>query len=181
MHLKMKKQIFPLEKLSLQATKIKMVVFDFDGVFTDNRVIVLQDGSEGVLCNRSDGLGLEMLRDAGVELLVISAEINPVVSARCTKLRIPCMQGIKDKLETLKREVEKRSVSLDETVFIGNDINDVPCLENVGFPVCVADAHPDVFVSVHYVTSRNGGYGAVRELCDAIREGKNENSGISAI
>ena len=169
-----KNEKFPLKKLSLHAHKIKMVVFDFDGVFTDNRVLVLQDGTEGVLCNRSDGLGLEMLRDSGIELLVISAEVNPVVSARCKKLRIPCIQGTYDKIAVLRRETEARNISLDEVVFIGNDINDMVCMKNVGFPVCVADAHPDVFSAVQYVTSLNGGYGAVRELCDVIIKGRTE-------
>ena len=150
------------------ARKIKMMVFDFDGVFTDNRVIVSQDGTESVVCNRCDGIGLQAVRKMGVATLVISTEINPVVGARCKKLNLPCFQGCDDKVVVLKEQAAALDVTLDEVSFMGNDVNDAECLKIVGLPVCVADAHPDVADYALYTTRLPGGAGAVRELCDLI-------------
>lgn len=150
------------------AKKIKLIVFDFDGVFTDNRVLVLQDGTEGVFCSRADGIGLELLRRMGLHLLVFSTENNPVVGMRCRKLKIPYLQGIQNKKEILIKEAEKHKVHLSEIAYIGNDINDLGCLSIVGFPVCVADAHPSVRKVAIFKTKEKGGYGAVREFCDYL-------------
>src|SRR3989304_2148565 len=98
------------------AGQIKLVVFDFDGVFTDNRVLVLQDGSEGVFCSRADGFGIEAVRGLGINLLVISKEKNPVVSARCQKLNLTCIQGWDNKAEILKYEAIKLGISLNEDI-----------------------------------------------------------------
>lgn len=153
--------------------KIRMVIFDFDGVFTDNRVLVLQDGTEGVFCYRSDGLGLTALKKEGLALLVLSTEVNPVVSSRCQKLSLPCIQACKNKLEVLKLEAAKLNISLKEIVYVGNDVNDRDCLKEVGLPVCVVDSHPDVLPLAQYVTKMPGGYGAVREICDFIIKVRN--------
>ena len=150
------------------AKQVQMTAFDFDGVFTDNRVLVLQDGSEGVFCSRADGFGIEALRREGVNLLVLSKEKNPVVSARCQKLNLPCIQGCDSKSEALTREAKKLGISLENVAYMGNDINDIECLTIVGFPVCVFDSHPDVIALSLYVTKSKGGYGAVREFCDYI-------------
>jgi YrbI family 3-deoxy-D-manno-octulosonate 8-phosphate phosphatase len=145
-----------------------MIVFDFDGVFTDNRVLTMQDGTEAVFCWRGDGLGVDAVKSLGINVLVISNETNSVVSERCRKLEIPCIQGCKDKRKALKREVGKFGISLECVAYMGNDINDLGCLEMVGLPVCVADAHPDVITASSYVTNNSGGHGAVREFCDYI-------------
>lgn len=160
-------------KLRLIVGNIKMIVFDFDGVFTDNKVLVLQDGTEGVFCNRSDGLGLTEIKNRGIKTLVISTEKNPVVTARCKKLGIKCIQGCEDKLETLLKEAKKNNITLNEIAFLGNDTNDLDCLKEVGLPVCVADSHPAVLKVCKYITKRTGGNGAVRELCDFIVMSKN--------
>ncbi|HYR01894.1 MAG TPA: HAD family hydrolase, partial [Syntrophobacteria bacterium] len=145
---------------------IRLVAFDFDGVFTDNAVYVFQDGSEAVRCFRGDGIGLEKLRALGVDVAIISTETNPVVSARARKLGIPCVQGCKDKRAALRDMAREKGISLAEVAFVGNDINDVPCLAAVGLPVIVQDAHPDVIPYGRYRTTSPGGRGAVRELCD---------------
>ena len=150
------------------ARKIRMIAFDFDGVFTDNRVIVSQDGSEAVICNRSDGLGLEAVRNKGIATLVISTESNPVTSVRCKKLKVPCFQSCKDKLKVLEEQAGKFEISLQEIAYMGNDINDLDCLKKVGLPVCVSDSHPDVLKYALYLTKSPGGSGAVREFCDFI-------------
>jgi len=148
--------------------QIKLIVFDFDGVFTDNRVLVLQDGSEGVFCCRADGLGIEMVKKLGINVLVLSKEKNPVVSARCQKLNIPYIQGCDNKSEILKREVNRFGISMKNVAYMGNDINDLDCLKIVGFPACVADANPAIIAVSLYITKAKGGYGAVREFCDYI-------------
>lgn len=154
--------------------KIRLAVFDFDGVFTDNRVFTFEDGREGVCCWRSDGFGLQLLKECGIETLVISTETNPVVSARCKKLKINCLQGCADKLTELKKQALKRGLGLDQVAFIGNDINDIDCLRNVGLPVCVSDAYPQALQYAKIVTKARGGFGAVREFCELMHGAYNE-------
>lgn len=150
--------------------RVECVVFDFDGVFTDNRVIVDENGIESVVCSRADGFGLQALREAGIELLVLSTEVNPVVSARCRKLKLECVQGLDDKACALGEQLARLGVGAEKTAYVGNDINDAECLRAVGVPVVVADAHPSVLPLAALVTRTPGGYGAVRELCDLIVE-----------
>ena len=150
------------------AETLKLVIFDFDGVFTDNTVWVTEAGKESVRCCRSDGLGLSRLKALNLPCWVLSTEKNPVVSARCKKLGIPCIQGQWDKTHALLQLVEKEGVTLDEVMFVGNDINDIPCLTRVGFPVAVQDAYPEAVEAARYQTTRAGGFGAVREVCDVI-------------
>ncbi len=146
--------------------QIKLVVFDFDGVFTDNMVYVSENGEEAVRCSRSDGLGLQKLRKLGIEMCIISTEVNPVVSARSRKLKLRCIQGCEDNSATLKTLMEELGISPDQVAFVGNDINDLSCLTTVGFPIVVQDAHPDVIFHALYRTKTPGGHGAVREVCD---------------
>ena len=160
-------------KLCQIVNNIKMVVFDFDGVFTDNRVLVLQDGSEGVFCNRSDGWGIKTLKEQGMYVLVISTEKNPIVTARCKKLCIDCIQGCENKFRTLQNQAEKFNVGLDKIAFLGNDVNDLECLKKVGLPACVSDSHPDILKICRYITKYSGGNGAVREFCDFVIKVKN--------
>jgi YrbI family 3-deoxy-D-manno-octulosonate 8-phosphate phosphatase len=148
-------------------SRVKLIVFDFDGVFTDNTVYVSQDGTEAVRCWRSDGLGLAKLKDAGVDTAIVSAETNPVVTMRSRKLAMTCRQGCDDKLAAVRALASERGVALDEVAFVGNDINDLACLEAVGLPIIVRDSHPDVAAAAKYRTEAGGGRGAVREVCDA--------------
>ena len=147
---------------------IRCVAFDFDGVFTDNAVYVLQDGTEMVRCTRADGLGLEQLRAKGLKLVVISTEKNPVVSARCAKLGVECLQDRADKVRVLEDFLKDAGISFAETAFLGNDINDSAVLSAVGFPAVVADAHPQVVPLAKHRTSRAGGHGAVREFSEFL-------------
>lgn len=155
-------------RAALLPESIGAIVFDFDGVFTDNRVWVLQDGREAVACSRGDGMGLDLLRQAGYTLLVLSKEKNPVVSARCNKLQLECLQGVDDKRAALLGWIEQRGVAAAEVVYLGNDINDLPCLGLVGCPAVVADAHPDARRAARLCLESAGGFGAVRELADLI-------------
>jgi N-acylneuraminate cytidylyltransferase len=154
--------------------QIKLLVLDFDGVLTDNRVLVREDGTEAVWCNRSDGLGLGMLKRKGIEVIVLSKEKNPVVAARCRKLGIVCIQGCDDKLSELKQKAESRKLKGEEIAYVGNDVNDLECMKWVGCAIAVGDAMPEVRSVAKWVTSKPGGWGAVREICDAILAAKRE-------
>lgn len=156
------------DRLSRLPEQVGALVMDFDGVLTDNHVTVDQHGVESVVCSRSDGFGLELLRKAGVPQLVISKERNPVVAARCNKLQIPCLQGIDDKLTALQAWANERQLASRELVFVGNDVNDLECLQWVGCAVAVRDSHPDVLRAAHLVLEHDGGKGAIRELCELI-------------
>ncbi len=149
-------------------TGISLLVLDFDGVMTDNRVLVFEDGREAVLCSRGDGLGLEMLRKAGVPVAVISKEINPVVGARCKKLKIPYLQGIQNKLAELTTMVREHQLQLQQVAYMGNDVNDLECMQAVGVAIAPGDSHPEALRAAHLVTTAPGGFGAVRELCDLL-------------
>ncbi len=147
---------------------LKAVVFDFDGVWTDNSVFVSEKGEEWVSCSRSDSYGLRLLRQLGIELLILSTEANSVVSARGAKLRIPVLQGVENKLPALANWANARSLRLSEIAFVGNDINDLEVMKAVGLGVAVADAFPEVLRDAHLVLTRPGGRGAVRELCEGL-------------
>jgi YrbI family 3-deoxy-D-manno-octulosonate 8-phosphate phosphatase len=146
----------------------RLVVFDFDGVMTDNRVWVGEHGDEWVACNRSDGLGLDKLRQLSLDLFVLSTETNPVVASRCRKLGVPFEQGVRDKADRLRSLLRERGIAASSVVYVGNDINDADCLRMVGCGVAVADAHPDVRRVAGFTLTRPGGHGAVRELCDEL-------------
>jgi 3-deoxy-D-manno-octulosonate 8-phosphate phosphatase (KDO 8-P phosphatase) len=148
------------------ACAIRLVAFDFDGVFTDNMVYVFDDGSEAVRCFRSDGLGLRKLERVGIRPVIISTETNRIVFLRSQKLKIRCEYGCEDKRATLDSIVREMGISLEQVSFVGNDINDLSCLTCAGLPVVVRDAHPDVIPFALYRTRALGGHGAVREVCD---------------
>jgi 3-deoxy-D-manno-octulosonate 8-phosphate phosphatase (KDO 8-P phosphatase) len=147
---------------------VRLVAFDFDGVFTDNSVYVLEDGREAVRCSRADGLGLDRLRKLGIELAIISTETNQVVQARARKLRLRCVNACEDKRSAIISLAAELSVDLSNVAFVGNDINDLPALTVVGVPIVVGNAHPDVLPAAIHKTRTPGGHGAVRELCDLI-------------
>jgi YrbI family 3-deoxy-D-manno-octulosonate 8-phosphate phosphatase len=148
--------------------KLGLVVFDFDGVMTDDRVWTDQNGRETVVASRSDGMGIALLRQAGIDALVISTEANPVVTARCEKLKLPVLQSILDKGQALSAYLKEHQIDQEQVVYLGNDINDLPCFDLVGCFVAVADAHPRVLSQSDLVLSKRGGRGAVRELCDLL-------------
>jgi len=146
--------------------KVRLVAFDFDGVFTDNTVIVDQDGRESVRAYRGDGIGLRKLDRLGIANVIISSEVNPVVTARADKMATRCLQGVEDKVAALQSVLDETGLTMGQTAFVGNDVNDLPCLESVGLPIVVQDAHPDVVRFARYRTACRGGLGAVREVCD---------------
>lgn len=147
---------------------IRMVVFDFDGVLTDNRVYVIEDGREAVACNRSDGLGIEALKEFGVSVVVLSTEANPVVAARCKKLGLACYQGARDKAAVFESLISEKGLTAEQVVYVGNDVNDLDCMRLAGWSVAVADAYQEVLAVADLVLTKPGGQGAARELCDLL-------------
>ena len=147
---------------------IKAIAFDFDGVFTDDRVLVSETGQEHVFCSRSDGLGIGMLRDAGVHMVIISKERNLVVSARGAKLSLEVVQGCDDKLPVLKAWMSRVGVSAEATAYMGNDVNDLECMNHVGLAIAPCDAHRAVLTIADLVTTHRGGRGAIREVADSF-------------
>jgi D-sedoheptulose 7-phosphate isomerase len=147
---------------------VLLVVFDFDGVMTDNRVWVNQSGDEAVWCHRGDGWGIARLKEAGFEVLVLSTETNPVVAARCRKLKMEAIQGCGDKRTALRQLARERNASPEQIAYVGNDLNDLACMQWVGWPIAVADAVPEVRAIARWVTRLPGGCGAVREVADRL-------------
>jgi YrbI family 3-deoxy-D-manno-octulosonate 8-phosphate phosphatase len=157
--------------LGLLAT-IKLIAFDFDGVFTDNTVFVTQEGVESVKCWRSDGLGLARLSDLGVHAYILSTEVNPVVGIRANKLKVRCNQGVEDKSAAILDICRELSIPPQQAMFVGNDINDIPAFKVVGVAVGVADAYDEINPYVLFKTVKPGGKGAVREVCDLVIKAK---------
>ncbi|GGX15961.1 acylneuraminate cytidylyltransferase [Streptomyces noursei] len=143
---------------------IDAVVLDFDGTQTDDRVLVDAEGRETVAVHRGDGLGIAALRRSGLKLLILSTERNPVVAARARKLKVPVLHGIDRKDVALKQWCEEFGVTPERVLYVGNDVNDLPCFDLVGWPVAVASAHDVVRGAARAVTATPGGSGAIREI-----------------
>lgn len=140
------------------------VVLDFDGTQTDDRVLIDSDGRELVAVHRGDGLGIAALRRSGLKLLILSTEQNPVVAARARKLQLPVLHGIDRKDLALKQWCEEQGVAPERVLYVGNDVNDLPCFGLVGWPVAVAGAHDVVRDAARATTTAEGGFGAIREV-----------------
>lgn len=147
---------------------VRLVLLDFDGVLTDNRVWVDTDGRELVAANRSDGWGIARLQDKGVRIVVLSTETNPVVAARCNKLGIEVLQGLEEKAKAVERLLKDAKINPGSVIFVGNDENDIPAFSKVACALVVADAHPSAKLKADIVLKQKGGYGAVREICDLL-------------
>ncbi|MCX4234064.1 cytidylyltransferase domain-containing protein [Streptomyces sp. NPDC020707] len=150
------------------ADDIDAVVLDFDGTQTDDRVLIDSDGKEFVSVHRGDGLGIAALRRSGLKMLILSTEQNPVVAARARKLKIPVLHGIDRKDLALKQWCEEQGIAPERVLYVGNDVNDLPCFALVGWPVAVASAHDVVRGSARAVTTVPGGDGAIREIASWI-------------
>ncbi|MFJ3984517.1 cytidylyltransferase domain-containing protein [Streptomyces fungicidicus] len=150
------------------AQDIDAVVLDFDGTQTDDRVLIDSDGREFVSVHRGDGLGIAALRRSGLRLLILSTEQNPVVAARARKLKLPVLHGIDRKDLALKQWCEEQGIAPERVLYVGNDVNDLPCFALVGWPVAVASAHDVVRGAARAVTTVPGGDGAIREIASWI-------------
>lgn len=145
---------------------IKCLICDFDGVFTNNKVITDQYGNESVISDRSDGYAINILKSKNIKCVVISQEQNEVVKARCKKLNIECFTGINKKIDILKEFLYKNNYKKDEVVYIGNDVNDLECIKYLPFSAAPIDAYDIIKNNVSIVLNKKGGEGAVREFVD---------------
>ncbi|HZM21359.1 MAG TPA: acylneuraminate cytidylyltransferase [Anaerolineales bacterium] len=150
--------------------KIELIICDFDGVITDNRVWVDQDGNESIAAYRSDSMRIGEMRELGIEVMILSSEPNPVVVARAKKMGVEAVHGvgIHEKGRVMREVLQRKNVQAENVIYIGNDRNDLPCFEIAGWSVAVADAYPEVIRMADHILSRAGGHGALRELCDLI-------------
>ena len=154
----------------VKLSSLILIVYDFDGVMTDNKVYIDQNGNEMVQVNRADGLGVAEIKKMGIKQIIISTEKNPVVSARANKLEIPYLQGVAIKKYALTKYCQKNEIEIKQVAYVGNDINDKDAMEIVGFSFCPADAHETIKEISDHVFKRNGGDGVIRELLDLIKE-----------
>ncbi len=147
---------------------IKALITDFDGVHTDATVLVSDQGQESVRCNRRDGMGIEIARKIGLRVLILSKERNPVVEMRALKLKVECIQGCDDKLTILSDWLRANDLHWDEIAYVGDDLNDLDCLQVAGFSICPADAVPQVRETVDLCLNTPGGGGCIREIVDYL-------------
>lgn len=149
--------------------KIRALVLDVDGVLTDGGMYYGPGGEGLKRFNVKDGLGLRMMLEAGIAIALISGENSEILRRRAEKLKIAdIFVGVEDKLKTLETFLASRQIGLEETAYVGDDLNDLPAMQKVALPVAVADAVPQVRKAAKWVTTRRGGEAAVREVCDAI-------------
>ena len=148
--------------------KINLIVYDFDGVMTNNKVYIDQNGIEMVVVNRADGLGISEIKKIGIEQIIISTEKNPVVTARARKLDVPCAQGISNKKDYLIDYCNKNNIDIARVAFVGNDINDKDAMKIAGITFSPSDAHPSIRSITDHVLKSKGGDGVAREILDYI-------------
>jgi len=149
---------------------IKLIIYDFDGVMTDNKVYIDEIGKEMVQVNRADGLGVSEIKKLHIDQVIVSTERNSVVAARAKKLDISCIHGIDDKRNVILEFCTKKNIDLKNVAFVGNDINDLNAMKLVGFLFCPADAHESIKQLSVYVLKTKGGNGVIREIFDILNE-----------
>jgi N-acylneuraminate cytidylyltransferase len=160
--------VYPGFEAENSLKELTLLVLDFDGVLTDDKVYVNQLGEETVAAHRGDGMGIALAKKAGIEVIILSTEKNPVVQARAKKLAVPVYQGVDRKDLKLRQIMDEKGIKPEGVAYIGNDINDLPCFPLVGLSACVADSHLEVLQSADLVLKKNGGQGAVREFIDLV-------------
>ena len=159
---------------------MRLLCVDVDGVLTDAGMYYGPDGEVLKKFNTRDGMGLARVREAGVAVAIISGEDSAIVHARAAKLKIDdVFCGASDKLSAVRELCAKHVMTLDEVAFVGDDLNDLPALEQVGLACAVADAAEQVQAVARYVTRRRGGDGAVREVCELIIAARGGCTGAS--
>jgi 3-deoxy-D-manno-octulosonate 8-phosphate phosphatase (KDO 8-P phosphatase) len=148
--------------------KIKLLIYDFDGVMTNNKVYIDQNGNEIVQVNRGDGLAISEIKRLGINQIIVSTEINPVVSVRANKLGIPCLQAIDNKEKAVRGYCNENGIELKDVVFVGNDINDADAMSIVGSSFCPSDANQSIKDIATFILSNKGGNGVIREIYDFL-------------
>ena len=169
--------VYPGKSRRPMPEKIKLIICDFDGVITDNRVWTDENGRETVVASRADSMRIQQVREIGIDVMILSSEVNSVVSARAKKMGVEAVHGIElqDKGRVMREVLAQKNVKAEEVIYIGNDWNDLPCFEIAGWAVAVADSYPEVLRAADHVLAKPGGYGALRELCDLILKNRSSD------
>lgn len=165
MKFKLKNKYVP--EISLK--DIDLIVYDFDGVMTDNTAFVDEDGNESVRVNRADGLAISYFKKKGINQLILSTEKNKVVQKRAEKLQIDCFNNIDNKKDFLLGYAKDHNVSLNKVLYLGNDINDLESMLLIGIPVCPKDAVSEIISISKLVLEKNGGHGVIRNLYEYLK------------
>ena len=156
-----------------KAAKIKLVIFDVDGVLTDGSLFIGDDGQEYKAFNSKDGHGMRMLQDGGVDVAIITGRVSQVVEHRTKDLGIKHVyQGKREKLPAFLELLEKVGLTEKEVAYVGDDVVDLPVMCRVGLAICVQDAHPFVKRHSHWITEHAGGRGAGRDVCELLLEAR---------
>jgi 3-deoxy-D-manno-octulosonate 8-phosphate phosphatase (KDO 8-P phosphatase) len=156
-----------------KAEQIQLVIFDVDGVLTDSTLFLGDDGQEYKAFNSKDGHGMRMLQDSGVEIAIITGRTSNVVNLRMRDLGVErVMQGHRAKLPAFESLLQNTGLKPEEIAYVGDDVVDLPVMTQVGLAIAVADAHDWTKRHAHWITSRPGGHGAAREVCELIMEAK---------
>ncbi|MBR1470271.1 MAG: HAD hydrolase family protein [Lachnospiraceae bacterium] len=154
---------------------IDLLVYDFDGVMTDNRVTVDENGKESATMHRGDGYGVGMIRRAGIPQMILSTEVNPIVAHRAAKLKLPVIHSVSDKAAALKEYCGSVGIDLKRVMYIGNDLNDYAAMKLVGRIGAPADAEEEILAIADWVSAKKGGYGVIRELARILCGNPEEN------
>ena len=155
---------------------IRLVAFDIDGVFTDGRFYLSDEGIESKAFHTQDGYGVRKLLDAGIAVAVISGRSSGAVAKRMAELKVRhVVQGCSDKVAALDEIIAKLGISADECAYIGDDVPDLPLLQHVGYSIAVANAVPAVHKQCMHSTQASGGFGAVREVCELVLDAKGQH------
>ena len=155
--------------LKARAQKIKLVIFDVDGVMTDGSLFIGDDGQEYKMFNTQDGLGMRLLKKSGIKLAIITGRNSNSVLIRAENLEVDYFyQGISDKREAFNDLIKKTGLKAEECAFMGDDIVDLPPMLQSGLAITVPGSHDEVKKIAHFITEKIAGYGAVREACDLI-------------
>jgi 3-deoxy-D-manno-octulosonate 8-phosphate phosphatase (KDO 8-P phosphatase) len=157
-----------MAQITILGYPVSLFLYDFDGIMTDNKVLVGEDGQESVVCNRSDGLAVSIIKKWGIPQAIISTETNKVVAARSKKLEIPFIYGVSNKKETVLEYCRELDISPQETLYIGNDLNDREAMLSVGYPVCPKDAYKEIQEIAKLILPIDGGSGVIRELLNFL-------------
>jgi 3-deoxy-D-manno-octulosonate 8-phosphate phosphatase (KDO 8-P phosphatase) len=168
-------------ELQERAARIRLVIFDIDGVLTDGRLFFDQAGQEYKGFHSRDGLGIKLLRKSGVETAVISGRYSASVEKRMDSLGVNHIyQGYQDKLPALEALCRELQLTTDQIAHVGDDLLDVPVLRRVGLAIGVNDSHPCILPYVHWLTPHPGGAGAARDVCDLIMQAQGTLEGVLA-
>ena len=149
---------------TINVDTLECIFYDFDGVMTDNRVLVSEDGKESVFANRGDGLGVSYIKKLGIPQVIVSTEQNKVVEQRAKKLKIEVIHGVADKGDVISSYCSAKGFDLSRTAFIGNDLNDLPAFNIVGFKGAPKDAAQEILAIADWISDKNGGEGVIRDF-----------------